>query len=367
MLRVALELSITRFVRTGLGVYATQLSKALRQMNVEIIPCSIPHWMGNTGNALTQKLSAAYWQIVYSHIILPKYLRHFHCDLIHYTTATPISKSLPCPAVTTIHDLIPVIYPEWVPPVRGNRMRNSIHSALERSQHIVTDSEATRQDVLSHFYIDPSRVTTIYLGQGIQFPNLDYYSAQQIIESQYKLLPGYVLCVGSLEPRKNIERVVEAYSSLRRSQLCLPPLVIVGGATWKHERLYNVIKTQQITNDVMLLGHVSNLNLAALLRCAGVFVYPSLYEGFGLPPLEAMQCSCPVVTSSVSSLPEIVGDAAIKVDPLSVQELANAILAILSDPRLAQQLREQGQEQVRKFSWTKCAEETVAIYHRNRG
>ena len=104
----------------------------------------------------------------------------------------------------------------------------------------------------------------------------------------------------------------------------------------------NVIKTQQITNDVMLLGHVSNLNLAALLRCAGVFVYPSLYEGFGLPPLEAMQCSCPVVTSSVSSLPEIVGDAAIKVDPLSVQELANAILAILSDPRLAQQLREQG-------------------------
>jgi glycosyltransferase involved in cell wall biosynthesis len=364
MLRVGLELSIKHFVRTGLGVYATMLNDALGQTGIEIVPFTIPSWMGNTKSTVTQKLAAAYWQVVYARILLPNRLRRLRCDLVHYTTAMPIPPSLPCPAVVTIHDLIPLIHPEWLAPLRGHRMRVSIRMAVERAHHIITDSEATRRDVISYFGVHTDCVTTVYLGQGTQLPNLALHTAQQLINDQYKLQPGYVLCVGSLEPRKNLERVVEAYSLLYNSQPYLPLLVIVGGATWKQEQLYTLIKDNQITDKVVLLGHVPNENLAALLRCAGVFVYPSLYEGFGLPPLEAMSCNCPVITSNTSSLPEIVGDAAITVNPFDVSELANAIHSVLSDPQLAQQLRRRGHDQVQEFSWKKCANEVVAVYHK---
>ncbi len=365
MIRVALETSITRFVATGLGVYASNLAHALRQNgDIEVVPCAIPEVLGRAPHPLLQKLFAAYWQMIHARVILPRKAHRLTCDLIHYTMTMPIPSRMPCPVITTVHDLIPLVHPEWVPPVRGRRMRHGIKSSVERADHLITDSEATRQDLLSHFPRQPQSVTTVLLGADSQLPKINSDAAAKVVETHYQLQPGYILCVGSIEPRKNLERVIAAYGKLKRRTAVPPPLVLVGGSVWRHERLRTQIARAGLEQSVRFTGHVPAMHLAALYRCAGVFTYPSLYEGFGLPPLEAMGCGCPVITSNTSSLPEAVGQAAVLVDPNNVRQLAEAIEDVLRDQTLAQQLREDGYKHVQRYSWQRCAHETVNVYRR---
>lgn len=365
MLRIALETSITRFVGTGLAVYAERLAHALREVDerIEVIPCAIPAAFSHAPNRIVQKMYAAYWQIVHARLILPLRIKHLHCDLVHYTVPLPIPARMPSPIVATVHDLIPFVHPEWVPRIRGQRMRDNIRQTIARAQHMLTDSEATRYDLLAHFASSPAPVTTVPLGADTQLPPLNDSQAQQLVASKFRLAPGYILCVGAIEPRKNLERVIEAFSMLAQ-QSTPPQLVIVGHNAWRHERLAALIDRQQLRSRITFTGHIPAQQLAALFRCAGVFVYPSLYEGFGIPPLEAMNCDCPVITSTTSSLPEVVGDAALLVDPYNTTELAAAIERVLHDRDLARQLRERGRQRARLFTWRRCATETIAVYRR---
>lgn len=366
MLRIGLETSIARFVQTGLGVYATNIYQHLQSFypEIEVVPCAIPFQLPQPVSPGVQKLFAAYWQIIHARLILPLRASQLRCDLIHYTMTMPIPARMPCPIVATVHDLIPFLYPEWAPPLRGYRLRRGVRLAIQRSQHIITDSTATKQDVMTYFGLPNERVTTVLLGQGIPLPNIDPIDAAQSIAAHYHLEPGYVLCVGSLEPRKNIEQVIEAYALLRRHRPQMPRLVVVGGGTWRHNRLRELATKLQLEQQIVFTGHVPTIHLSALFRCAGVFVYPSLYEGFGFPPLEAMACNCPVVTSNTTSLPEVVGNAALLIDPQDVYALATGIEQVLFDADLAQELRSRGQVRVQQFSWRRCAEETVAVYRR---
>jgi glycosyltransferase involved in cell wall biosynthesis len=364
-MRILLETSIRRFVSTGLGVYTVNLSRALRAMDgVEILECSIPSWMARAKRSHMQKLFAAYWQVVQAHVVLPLRAKQLQCDVVHYTTAMPLPHRMPCATVATIHDLIPYVHPEWVQPIRGRRMRTGLRLAALRTHHIITDSDATRRDVLRHFQRTEDSVTTVLLAADNQLPEVRGGDAAHLVAAEYGLQPGYILCVGSIEPRKNIERVIEAYHQYLRHSGNATPLVITGGDVWHSQRVHNRIREYSLEKHVLCTGHVATQHLASLFRCAAAFVYPSLYEGFGLPPLEAMRYGCPVITSCTTSLPEVVGDAAILVDPQSVDEIADAMGRVLQDRQCAEDLQRRGYERVKLFSWERCAQETIAVYRK---
>jgi glycosyltransferase involved in cell wall biosynthesis len=193
--------------------------------------------------------------------------------------------------------------------------------------------------------------------------NFKIIQAKDILDDcmkRYNLPEKFILYVGTLEPRKNIVRLLQAFSGVHEKTGV--PLTIVGKKGWKYKEIFNTFLDLNLEEKVLFTGYVEPEELPALYNLATLFVYPSLYEGFGLPPLEAMQCGCPVVTSSVSSLPEVVGDAAIKVNPRSIQEIEQAMCRLLSDENLRNNYIEQGVKQAEKFSWERCARETYQVY-----
>ncbi len=364
-IRVAFETSITRFTNTGVAVYVSNLLRALQEMEgeIQVIPLGVPAWMSHAPHSAIQKIFAAYWQILYANVSLPLQVKRARCDLVHYTVPMPVSRSLACPSVVTIHDIIPCIHPEWLPPIRGSRMRASIRASIERADHIITDSEATRRDLLSHFQCPPIQVTACPLGADWHLPPVSSEQSR-LIQNRHKLKPGYVLCVGSIEPRKNLGGVLQAYRMLLERGIELPSLVIVGGWGWQKNQLRRAVAQYNLQRHVVFTGYVSADHLAGLYQGAAVFVYPSLYEGFGLPPLEAMACDCPVITSNTSCLPETVGEAAITVDPNDAGAIAEAIGRILHDRNLANRLIRSGRQRVQQFTWRCCAEKSLDVYHK---
>jgi glycosyltransferase involved in cell wall biosynthesis len=266
-------------------------------------------------------------------------------------------------------DIIPFIHPEWWPLTGGSnrRFKDNLCAAIQRSDHIIAISESTRRDILEYFRVPESKVSTILLGPGLDFPKLDDCCSRKIVCSAYKIEPGYILCVGSQAPNKNLKSVVEAYGILNQQGVDLPQLVITGPSIGSQKELLAAIDRYQLESKIIFTGFVPVINLAALYRSAGVFVYPSLYEGFGLVVLEAMSCLCPVITSNTSSLPEVVGESAITVDPQNPYELADAIRRVLLEPGVAEHLRKKGEIQAKKFSWENCANETYRVYQKVLG
>lgn len=364
-MRVLLETSIAHFVRTGLGVYTRALAGALGTAvpGLTVVEATIPAFMRQPRQPLVQKLFAAYWQIAHAQFVLPLMARRHKVDLVHYTVPMVVSDRLPCPAVVTIHDIIPVIYPEWVQPVRGARMRRGMMSAAMHARHLVADSDATRNDLIAHLRVPPDRVTVVPLGAD----HLEVLADSAVGDAFVRhldLRPGYVLCVGSLEPRKNLARVIEAFALLRQGSSDATQLVIVGGANWGAGQLHQQVEARGLAAQVRFTGHVDARELAALYSRAGLFVYPSLYEGFGLPLLEAMTYGCPVVASNRSSLPEVVGDDAVLIDPTDVGSLAEGMSRVLNDPAFADALRVRGRLRAARYTWGQCAEETAAVYRK---
>ena len=364
-MRVLLETSITRFVQTGLATYATNLARALESGagGVEIVRAAVPSWMEGWRGTPLRRVCSAYWQIVHARR-LARLASRARCDLIHYTMTMPIPANLPCPVIATVHDLIPFAHPEWVAPLRGWRLRAGIGAAVRRARHIIAVSEATRRETLARFGLPPERVTAVWEGPGEPLPVLSDEAAQRRVKGDYGLARGYVLCGGSIEPRKNLQGMLAAYRELARPWADVPPLVVVGGITWQPPWLSEALASPDLKPHLRVLGHLPADALAALFRCAGVFVYPSLYEGFGLPPFEAWQNDCPVIASNVSSLPEVLADGAWLVDPHDVGSLAGALRDILRQPGLADRWRERGRTRMRRFSWTACAEQTAAVYRK---
>jgi glycosyltransferase involved in cell wall biosynthesis len=376
LLRVGLESSITHFTKLGSAIYSAQLSQAIISTTAKVhaLKLNIPRHFTSYHSGFLRKLYAAYWQLVHAHIAIPIQMRLIKGELLHYTNIMPISSRLQCPVVATITDLIPLLHPEWWPHkgINNQRMINNIHSMVKRADHIIAISKSTQRDIVEYFGIPQSKVSVTYLGAGLQLPIISINYARDHIKSTYQLEPGYILCVGSQAPNKNMNLVIEALQILKQkatlnSPSGLPRLVIVGKQLSSQARLKQKIDQYGLAQQITFTGHVTNESLAALYGSAGVLAYPSFYEGFGLVLLEAMSCGCPVITSNTSSLPEVVGNAAIKVDPNQPIELASAIQRVLDDEGLANSLRDKGFARASEFSWTKCADETIEIYRRVAG
>lgn len=268
--------------------------------------------------------------------------------------------------VSTIHDLTTVLFPELH--TAGNRELHlqKLRFVQEHTDIIIAVSECTKRDIVKHLGIAPERVRVVYNGVSSDFHPIEDQAYMRRVLAVYGLSPkSYILHVGTIEPRKNLMRLVQAYKCLLDTLPTLTlKLVFVGGAGWHFEELFKLVETLQLKEQVVFVGSVPAEALPVLYNGASLFVYPSLYEGFGLPPLEAMACGVPVITSNNSSLPEVVGDAGVMVPPTDVAALAEAMAVLLRDPERCQTLREAGLTRAAQFSWKRTARELLEIYNR---
>ena len=280
-------------------------------------------------------------------------------DLFHATSVVPPV----CPArlVVTVHDLGFKHHPEFFPPLVRLRLKTLISSGARRAERIIAVSNTTKQDLVDTFGIPEEKIVVVYEGVSPNYRPIADDEERRRVLARYGIEGDYVLYVGRLHVRKNLVRLLQAFARIRRGGAS-HRLVLVGRKLFDADPLLRAIVDLGLTDEVLLPGHIPLADLAHVYSGATVFVYPSLFEGFGLPPLEAMACGTPVITSNVSSLPEVVGDAALLADPRSVDELANAMERLLADVGLRRRCREKGLARVAAFTWERTARETLAVY-----
>jgi alpha-1,3-rhamnosyl/mannosyltransferase len=264
---------------------------------------------------------------------------------------------LPCPSVVTIYDLIPRLYPKYISPWARVIFEMAIHLAIVTSRLVISVSQSAKEDLVRLLGVPPSKVWVTPLGVDSQFCPVNEKAIFNL-RQRHDLPEGYILYLGINKPHKNLGRLVEAFAEVKTEQ----KLVLAGKEDPRYGEVHEVVKQLGLQDRVVFLGQVSEDDLPALYSGATLFVFPSLYEGFGLPLLEAMACGVPVVCSSTSSLPEIAGRAAIMVDPLDLSQWARALERVLGDSNLRASMREEGLKQAALFSWEKTAKGTLAVY-----
>lgn len=287
-------------------------------------------------------------------------------------------------SVLTVHDLSFLRYPQFFSSRKNfwHKMVN-IKKLAKRFDKIVAVSENTKKDIVELCGIEEERVKVIYSGigeeyrkisnskfqisnkiQNSKFQNGDNFSELEKMKKKYNLPNKFILFLGTLEPRKNVEGLIAAYDELRNNNKDLSEykLVVAGGKGWKSESIFYAWQNSPFKDDIIFLGYIKKEDKPYLYNLASLFVYPSFYEGFGFPPLEAMACGAPVVTSAYSSLPEIVGEAALMIDPYNISDIALAMEKVLADERLRNNLAENGLKIAAEFNWEKTAEEYLEVF-----
>ena len=265
--------------------------------------------------------------------------------------------------VITVHDLNFIYYPQFLTVESRRYYADQIAWAVHKAHHILTVSEATRRDVIRLLNVPPEKVTTIHLAADPAFRPLPRPMVLETL-NRYGLRPGYLLFVGTLEPRKNLPGLFTAYRRLLDRGVTDAPLVIVGGRGWLYEEVFTSMEDLRLTDRVRFLDTVPNADLPSLYNGASLFALPSFYEGFGLTALEAMACGVPVVVSNRGSLPEMVGEAGVQVDPDDPEGIAEGMATVLCDPGLRQQLERLGKARATAFSWDRTARGTLEVYRR---
>jgi len=251
-----------------------------------------------------------------------------------------------CKLIVTVHDLTPLKFPDFHNLKRKLYFRFFVKRLLKQADRIIADSISTKKDIVDLLMIKADKIDVVYLAA-------DMKHTSKKVPKKYGIKDEYILYVGTVEPRKNLLRLIDAYNKLN------PPekLVIVGASGWKNKDVY-----KKKNKNIIFTGYVDDEDLPKLYSNAKVFIYPSLYEGFGLPVLEAMNCKVPVITSNTSSMPEVGGDAVLYVNPSSVDDIRIKLSKLLTDSNLRKELIKKGINQVKKFSWDKTAKETINVY-----
>jgi len=265
--------------------------------------------------------------------------------------------------VFTLHDLIFRFFPEYHLPLNRWFLTNAMPYFLRRADAIIAVSECTKRDAIRLYDLSPEKITVIYEGVNPALkPEQDAARIAQV-RAQYAHDQPFIFFVSTIEPRKNIIALVDAMKILRARGLP-HRLLIAGRKGWLYQATFDHVKQTGMSDKVDFLDFVPDADLSALFAACDAFVFPSLYEGFGLPPLEAMACGAPVICSNTASLPEVVGDAAWLVNPREASEIANAIERVVNDDHLRDELRAKGLAQASKFSWERAARETLDVYNR---
>jgi glycosyltransferase involved in cell wall biosynthesis len=297
-------------------------------------------------------------RIPWEQFLAPWLLRRSGASLFH-GTLNVVPLACPVPSVVTVHDLAFIRFPHTFRSYNRTYLDFATRTSVRRAARILAVSEHTRREVIGLLGVPPERVVVTPNAARASFvpPGAEELAR---FRSAKGLPDQFVLYLGTLEPRKNITTLLEAYSQVRRSSSA--PLIIGGGLGWLYQPVFERLEALGLRDHVHFAGYLDEEELHLWYAAATLFVFPSLYEGFGMPPLEAMSCGTPVVTSNSTSLPEVVGDAGLMVPPTDADALAEAIVRLLRDPTLHAELRERGLQRARAFSWRTTAERTLAVY-----
>ncbi|MDO8989264.1 MAG: glycosyltransferase family 1 protein [Sideroxyarcus sp.] len=280
--------------------------------------------------------------------------------IYHELNFLPFETKLP--TVVTVHDLSVLRYPQTHPAARVKFMEKRLADAVQGAAFVLTDSEYVRQEVITEYSVPESRVVTVLLAASEGYRPQSYEMLNGVLARYNLACRGYFLSVGTLEPRKNLATAIRAFAALPDRMRKENNLVIVGMRGWENTELDRILAPLLQRGEIRILGFVPDDELPALYSGATAFIYPSLYEGFGLPPLEAMACGTPVISSNRASLPEVVGEAGITVDALDVDGLRDAMRRLIENPEERELFSRQGLLRSKLFSWQRTAEETAAVY-----
>lgn len=299
------------------------------------------------------------------HVRFAKILKKHRLDVFH-GPANVLPLTYRGASVVTIHDLAIYSHPEWFPGHQGFATKVLVPKSVQKAQTVIAVSRSTKDSLVSRFKTPPEKIHVVYEGvQAKVGKDLSVASSWEELNDQFSLEGApYVLFLGTIEPRKNLVRLVQAFNEVlaKNPRLQNHQLIIAGMRGWKYEDVMREISKSPFGHRIKMIGYVSHADKLQLLRNAKLFVFPSLWEGFGLPVVEAMALGTPVVTSSVSSLPEIVGRSAVTVNPESVHAIAKGIASVLTSPARQKKLRTLGKRRAKKFTWETAAEETMKVY-----
>jgi glycosyltransferase involved in cell wall biosynthesis len=356
---------------SGIGQYSLHLLDAYRQLGLQPLVLQAGGWPPgfDSTNLQTVRLRGA--SLLPALLTLGQALIGFHVRrrqlaLVHDPTGVMPLALCPARRVVTICDDIPSIHPQISAALERLLHRWWLPLAVQSAHAVVTISQCSKADLQAHLHISPEKITVTPLAAAPTFRILQKAEIQPVLD-YLGLSRPYILYVGSLQPRKNLLRLLDAYHELLTGSPRWS-LVIVGATSyWKSTPVAEKVANLGLQEQVKFTGYLPDKDLPALYNAASLFCFPSLYEGFGLPVLEAMACGAPVVASNISSLPEVAGDAAILVNPKDVHQIALAMRQILEDAHLAQELRERGLRRAAQFTWEQTARQTIAVYEQVLG
>jgi glycosyltransferase involved in cell wall biosynthesis len=359
--------------RTGTETYSLELIKALARLIAPrfLLRLYTPHPPRHADwpDSAQVETRIIPWPRLWTHLRLAVELWQHPPDVL-FVPAHVLPLYCPVPAVVTVHDLGYIHYPETHRPFDRWYLDRTTRRHTRAAGHILADSLATKRDLSDIYGANPERITVVYLGRDEQLaPVSDPHLINQT-KTRYGIAGDYLLYIGTLHPRKNLARLIEAFhlacQALPASTRALK-LVIAGQRGWLYDEIFARVKSLGLERQLLFPGYIAAEDKPALLSGALAYLFPSLYEGFGLPVLEAMACATPVLTSNVSSLPEVAGEAALLVDPRRVEEIAAGLIQLISQAELRQHLVERGLRQVQKFSWDKAAQQVLEILERVAG
>jgi glycosyltransferase involved in cell wall biosynthesis len=377
-MRVGLDVSLVPGQRAGIGQYAWQLARALAAVDGDTSYRLYPvfYYIVHPEYARAELPAAANVSVAFRAVPpalvrrlwapgTPGWLKEMALgavDVLHSTTFCVPRLRRRTPLVVTVYDLSFVTHPEFHLPANVAHCLAGTRAAIERADAIIAISEHTRRDLVERLGAPAERIVVTPLAADPSLAPVTDSARRDAVRRRYRLPERFALFLGALEPRKNLPRLLEAYAGLETAVRRDVRLVVAGAAGWLNDRVHAQVEALGLAPAVHFAGYIETGDVAPLYSLADVLVYPSLYEGFGLPVLEAMACGTPVIASNVAALPEVAADAALLVDPGDVDSLRDALARVLDDAGLRADLARRGRARAEHFSWTRCARQTHALY-----
>lgn len=374
-MKLGLELQPCLKNKSGIGIYTYELTKRLQQYKEIELNGHIFNFLNRNdiskdldGIDIEKNICSLFPYGVYRriwHYIPIKYnwLCRDNADIYHFFNFI-VPPRIKGKVITTIHDMTYELYPETMDKRNLKRIKSDIQYSVDRSDKIITVSESSKNDIIKFLNVDESKIEIVY--NGVDYEKFNKYYTEDIkliVRNKYNLPQNYILYMGTLEPRKNIDSIIEAFALIKKQKdFDNIKLVIAGKKGWLFEDIFNLVDKLNLKDHVIFTDYVDETDKPIIYNMAKLFVFPSLYEGFGIPVLEAMASSVPVIASNVSSLPEVAGNAAILVNPKDIEGIAKNIIKILSDDDLKNELVRKGHIQAQKFTWEGSAEKLYNIY-----
>lgn len=369
-IRVGINASKCSDIHTGVGRYTSNLCRSIaKNKDGNAYYLYLPWHKSNSykedenGAQFKEKrmlLQNNTLRILWEQILLPIKIRRDRLDLFHYTDHAMSLVQRAHPIVITVHDIAYIRFPDLLNKSRQVYKKYILYSSIKKANVIIADSHSTKRDVIEFFNVDEKKVKVVHLGVESRYRPI---SSVEDYRTKNNLPSKMILNIGTLEPRKNVVALIKAFKKLQEGGIKDYVLVIAGEKGWLYKKIFEEIKSSGVEQSIRLLGVVRDEDLPLLYNCADLFVYPSLYEGFGLPPLEAMACGVPVVTSNTSSLPEVVGNAGIMVEPHDINALTETMASVLKDKELRRRMSSDGLKRSKMFTWEKMVSEVLKIYN----